>query len=270
MRDHVVLITGASSGIGWACAKHLHALGYTVYAASRNIRNTDIEGMYLVSLDVDNDESVQRGIDHIINMEGRIDVAVNCAGFGIAGAVEDTSLEEAKAQFETNFFGVLRVCHRVLPIMRQQKSGLIVNVSSLAGISPLPFQALYSASKFAVEGLSEALRIEVMPFGIRVVLIEPGDFSTGFTQHRRKVGNSQTNAIYRERFTKALAKMEQDEINGPQPLIIARLIERIIKTPSPCLRYTVGSRFQKLGVGLKPFLPQRLYEWLLIRNFGLQ
>ena len=150
MNKEVVLITGASSGIGKVCAEFLSQRGYGVYRASRSLPDDLSKGT--ICMNVDEDEAVSSAIERLVQKEGRIDCVVNCAGFGIAGAVEDTSIEEAKAQLETNFFGVLRVCKAVLPLMRQQRSGLIVNVSSIAGLVSLPFQGFYSASKFALEG----------------------------------------------------------------------------------------------------------------------
>ena len=184
----VVLITGASSGIGKTCADYLEALGHKVYGASRSLGHKSSseviteeirgKGWIRVGMDVTNEKSVEQGVAHILKAEGRLDAVINSAGYGISGSVEDTAIEEAYSQFETNFFGVLRVCRAVLPIMRKQKSGCIINMSSIAGIISLPFQGLYCASKFALEGMTEALRLEVKPFGIHVVLIEPGNFRT--------------------------------------------------------------------------------------------
>jgi len=186
--NQVVLITGASSGIGKTCATRLHERGYQVYGTSRSApapgagKQSSFQmppfPYKMLRMDVNDDKSVQDGVGAVLADAGRIDAAVNCAGFGIAGAVEDTSTEEAKAQLETNFFGTLRVCRAVLPIMREQGSGAIVNISSIAGLIGIPYQAMYSASKFAIEGMTEALRLEVKPFGIRVCLIEPGDLKS--------------------------------------------------------------------------------------------
>ncbi|MGD1994460.1 MAG: SDR family oxidoreductase, partial [Anaerolineae bacterium] len=181
----VVLITGASSGIGKACADHLVQQGYRVFGTSRRApfppQPAKPGEPVMIRLDVDDEASVGQVVGHLHQSVGHIDVVVNNAGFGVAGAVEDTTLAEARAQMETNFFGVVRVCRAVLPRMRERGAGLIVNVSSLGGVIALPFQAFYSASKFAVEGFTEALRMEVKPFGVQVVLIQPGDLSTGFT-----------------------------------------------------------------------------------------
>jgi NAD(P)-dependent dehydrogenase (short-subunit alcohol dehydrogenase family) len=267
----VVLITGASSGIGQACANHLHQRGYRVYGTSRRAPSPAAEGsaaeqghsvpFAMIQMDVDSDISVERGLDAVLESEGRLDIVVNSAGFGIAGSVEDTSIDEAKAQFETNFFGVLRVCRAVLPVMRRQRRGYIVNISSMAGVIGIPFQALYSASKFALEGMTEALRMEARPFGIHVVLIEPGDFHTQFTAHRRKTLESQRSSVYSERFDIALGVMEADETSGPPPDKIAYLLERIINTPSPRLRYPIGPMSERIAITLKKVLPPRLFEW---------
>ncbi len=268
MEPKVVLITGASSGIGKVCADHLHRRGYKVYGASRSLRPDSLE-YAAIQMDVNDDASVVDGVRQIMDRESRIDVVVNCAGFGIAGSVEDTSIAEAKAQFETNFFGVLRVCKEVLAIMRPQGSGLIINISSIAGLVSLPFQPFYSAGKFALEGMTEALRMEVLPFGVRVVLVEPGDFRTQFAANRKLTGESQNNSAYRERFGKALAVFEKEENNGADPLAIARLIERLIENPSPSLRYSVGPVGERIAPLLKQILPHKLYERLFMKHYDV-
>jgi len=269
----VVLITGASSGIGKVCAEHLHARGYRVYGTSRRAAETGAptsDSFRLIAMDVTSEDSVERAMQLILSREGRLDVVFNNAGDGIAGSVEDTSIEEARQQLDTNFFGVLRVCRAALPIMRQQGAGLIVNVSSLGGLVGLPFQGLYSASKFAVEGMTEVLRMEVRPFGVRVALVEPGDFRTGFTAQRRKVAAARLDGAYSERFGKALEVMEHDETNGADPVAVARLLERLITSRSPRPRYKVGGFVQKLSVGLlRKILPQKLFEYFLMMSYGI-
>src|SRR5258708_5663628 len=186
--DSVVLVTGASSGIGAIAAAFLAERGYRVYAGARSA--VTAAGVEPIALDVSDDASVTRAIEAILAKEGRLDILVNNAGFGIAGAIEDTSIDEARAQFDVNFFGVLRMCRAVLPAMRPRKAGYIVNIGSIGGLIAIPFQGFYSASKFALEGFSEALRLEVRPFGIHVVLIEPGDHRTSFTPNRRSTPHS--------------------------------------------------------------------------------
>lgn len=274
VHPRVVLVTGASSGIGKVCAEHLHARGFRVYGTSRRAgqasspsdgasgasRGTQAvdAGPTLIPLDVRCDDSVARAISLVLDREGAIDAVVNNAGFGVAGAVEETTVEEAVAQFETNFFGTVRVCRAVLPVMRRQRSGYVVNVSSIAGQIGIPFQAIYSASKFAVEGFTEALRMEVAPFGIRVSLVEPGDFRTGFTASRRVSAN--TTSAYLERQQRAISVMERAETRGATPEAVALLVEHILTSHSPRLRYAVGPVGERVAVMLKRIVPARLFE----------
>lgn len=271
--ETVVLITGATSGIGKACAEHLARKGYRVFGTGRRAPfppELAPLGQYtLIQMDVTQDDSVRRAVDFILREMGRLDVAVNNAGFGIAGAVEDTSIEEAKAQMETNFFGVLRVCRAVLPVMRAQGGGLIVNISSLGGVIPLPFQALYSASKFAVEGMTEALRLEVRPFGIRVTLIEPGDMRTGFTDRRVRVAAWAPESAYAPYGERVLRVVETDERSGGSPEAVAILLERILRSPNPAPRYRVGPAFQRLAARLRGILPGRFFAWALAKYYRL-
>jgi len=263
-RDRVVLVTGASSGIGACCAAYLSERGYRVYGASRSA--TAAPGVVPLAIDVTNDASVSQAIATILAREGRLDVLVNNAGFGIAGAVEDTSTEEAVAQFEVNFFGAFRVCRAALPVLRRQGAGYIVNIGSIGGLVAIPYQGLYSASKFALEGLSESLRLEVRPFGIHVVLIEPGDHHTSFTQNRRAAKESADSSVYRDRFERAVARMASDEQSGPAPDGIARLLCKVISHPNPRLRYTAGPAAQRTAAWLKRLLPNAVLE-KIVHNY---
>jgi NAD(P)-dependent dehydrogenase (short-subunit alcohol dehydrogenase family) len=254
----VALVTGASSGIGRACAELLAARGLRVYGASRHPEpHAAFESL---RMDVREEASVDEAVADVMRREGRIDVAVNNAGIALAGAVEDTSLEEAKDQFEVNFFGVLRVCRAVLPILREQGSGYIVNIGSIGGLVAIPYQGLYSASKFALEGLSESLRLEVGRFGVHVVLIEPGDHRTSITKNRRRTAGSRSNPVYRERFERATARMAADERGGTEPGATARLLFRIVNHARPRLRYTVGPAPQRGAVWLKRLMPYAVVE----------
>lgn len=261
-----MLVTGASSGLGAATAAHLASLGHRVYAASRR-GTVDSTSAALplrpLKIDVDDVRSVEAGVDEVWRQEGRIDVVVNCAGYGVAGPIEDTPLAMAQAQFDTNVFGVLRVCQRVLPLMRRQRAGLIVNVTSIAGELSLPFQGIYSATKFAVEGLSEALRAEVRPFGIHIVLVQPGDFRTGFTDARRTIAAD--GSPYAGRSVRALKTAARDERAGADPRQLARVIERIVDSRRPKLRYVVGPSAQEWLMRLRHVLPGR---WLIARHYG--
>jgi len=266
--NRVVLITGASSGIGEACAKRLAAEGDRVYGTSRHPKEeASVPGLRMIVMDVNSDESVAAAIDEIVRVEGRIDVVVNNAGFGIAGAVEDTSIEEAKALFETNFFGMLRICRVVLPVMRKSQRGTIVNISSLGGRIGLPYQGLYSATKFAVEGMSEALRMEVRQFGVHVIMIEPGDFRTGFTANRHYVAGVRDNSAYAGGFERTIKVAEKDEQTGSSPEQIARLLVRILRNNSPRVRYSVGGISQRGAAVLKGLLPSRTFEWALMKYY---
>jgi len=278
-RPPVVLVTGASSGIGKACAEWLFTRGCRVYGTSRQAPRALVEArtsdlaplLRMIPLDVTSDDSVEAAVGIVLACEERIDAVVNNAGFGIAGAAELTTMDEAREQFETNFFGTVRICRAVLPVMRQQGSGRILNVSSIAGRIGIPFQAFYSASKFAIEGFTEALRMEVAPFGIQVVLIEPGDFRTGFTAARRMARGAEGNpkgspytrdgSPYAERQARALAVMEHDETHGATPEAVARLVHRVITARSPGVRYAVGPVFERLTLILQRLLPSRLFAW---------
>lgn len=269
----IVLITGTSSGFGQACARYLHRRGYRVFGTSRRAPaepTRDAQGFELLRMDVDDEASVRRAVDQVLQRAGRVDVAVNNAGFGLAGAVEDTSIAEARAQLETNFLGAVRVCRAVLGSMRAQGGGTIINVSSLGGLAGIPFQAFYSASKFALEGFSEALRLEVAPFGIRVVLVEPGDSCTGFTANRRRTAASSESPVYRQRLERALAVMEADERNGCRPDQLSPVVERIIRARSPRVRYVVAPAMEAAALALKRVVPGRLFEWGVARYYRLR
>ena len=276
--DRVVLITGTSSGFGRASAEHLCRRGYRVYGTSRNEKAADgsehtVDGnssFRTIPMDVRQNASVQKGIEYILSREDHLDVVINNAGYALAGAVEDCSLEEVKNQMETNFFGTWRVCQAVLPQLRKQGYGTIINISSLAGLIALPFQAAYCASKFAVEALTETLRLEVKPFGIKVCLIEPGDFKTKVTQNRVKAVQSGKNSGYTANFKKALRVTEYGELNGPGPDRLAILIEHIINNPNPRLRYTTGLMSQRMWAMIKRLAPGRFIEWATLKSFKLE
>jgi NAD(P)-dependent dehydrogenase (short-subunit alcohol dehydrogenase family) len=264
----VVLVTGASSGIGRACAELLSERGHTVYGTSRKPSPAPARHPMLV-LDVTEDDSVQRAVDTVLAERGRVDVVVNNAGYALAGPVEDTSLEEARRQLDTNFFGVLRVCKAVLPSMRARGSGLIVNVSSLGGVVGLPFQGLYSASKFALEGLTESLRQEVAPFGVRVTLLQPGDVRTPITDNRVRARGCDSSSVYWSVFEAALRIIEKEERAGAPVELVARRVLALMEREPLAVRYTVGHVSQRLLTSTKAFLPSRLFERILMSYYGL-
>jgi len=273
----VVFVTGASSGIGREIARAFMDEGYRVYGTTRKELPESGEQLEkskkssgfikMLRLDVCDEESVKKAVNYVNQKEGRIDILVNNAGFGIAGSIEDTSTEEALEQFNTNFFGVHRMCRQVIPIMRKNGGGLIINISSVAAQFSIPFQAMYSASKYAVEALSEALRIETGPFGIRVAVVEPGDTRTGFTQNRQYVKASDENSVYFDTFKKSVEKMVKDETNGPGPGKIARTVLKIAARKNPPVRVTVGTDY-KVIVQLKRFLPMRFVQYMISKMYS--
>jgi short-subunit dehydrogenase len=268
---NVVLITGASSGIGKAAAEFLMKKGYKVYGTSRKVQdeslNEESSGGFIkmLQLDVCSEESIEKAVNYIKDKEGTINILINCAGFGIAGSVEDTSIDEAYKQLDTNFFGTLRMCRSVLPIMRSQKKGLIINVSSIAGLISIPYQSMYSASKFAIEAVTEALRTEVKSFGINVSLVEPGDTKTGFTDKREFVNASKT-SVYKESFTKSINAMAKSEQNGPGPEVVVKSIMQIINSKNPPIRIACGFTY-KVIVFLKRLIPSRLLAYAVSKLY---
>jgi NAD(P)-dependent dehydrogenase (short-subunit alcohol dehydrogenase family) len=266
-KGRVVLITGASAGLGAAAAAHLAHLGHRVYGTSRRAEFPATETSAertpyprLIPMDVRDEASVQRAVEHVTKCEDGIDVVVNNAGVGLAGAIEDTSVDEANALFDTNLFGVLRVCRAVLPGLRARRRGLIVNVSSLGGLVTIPFQGFYSASKYALESMSDALRMELAPFGVRVVLIEPGDFHTEFTDHRTFAAEAGPDSAYHERCRRAVAVMERDEREGAEPRAFAERLASIIDDASPRPRHPVGALGQRIAVAARGVVPTSLLD----------
>jgi len=269
METKTVIITGASAGIGKATAEHLMKKGFHVYGTSRKVTgNIDVNAaedlqsggfIRMINLDVTCEDSVKTAVDNIISKEGHVDVLISNAGIGIAGSVEDVSLSEAALQVDVNFFGTLRMIKAVIPYMRKQGYGKIIAISSVAGVISIPYQAHYSASKFAVEGLIEALRHEIAPFGIKACLVEPGDTRTDFTKSRIVAKNANEDSPYYARFKKSLARMEKDEQNGASPFEVANIIYKMIKKKNPPVRVAVGFQY-KLVLFLKRLLPGRIQE----------
>lgn len=265
--DAVVLVTGASSGLGAATAKLLASRGMRVFGTSRSAEETKNDGpVTRFRLDVRSTESVETCVARVLASAGRIDALVNNAGYTFASAVEEASIEEAKAQLETNFFGAARMMRSVLPIMRRQGGGRIVNVTSLAGLLGVPFHAYYSASKFALEGLSEGLRQEVRCFGIHVSCIEPGDFRTGVTAARAQAKEGiDAYAGMRDR---AIDIMKKSEQSGPDPSGVAELVARVLAARRPKLRYRVGTDARWIP-RLRRLMPEFLFEAALRRNYRI-
>jgi NAD(P)-dependent dehydrogenase (short-subunit alcohol dehydrogenase family) len=256
-RAKVALVTGASAGIGRACADLLQRSGLTVIGASR--RGTASAGWNGLVMDVDDDASVRDGVRGVLAAHGRVDAVVAAAGWGVAGPVELTTVGEAKAQLETNFWGCVRVTQAVLPSMRAQGSGRIVLISSIGGVLGIPFQAFYSASKFALEGFGEALAYEVAPFGIEVTLIQPGNAATDFTASRRMAA-SEGDGSYRAALARAVGIMQRDEINGAPAGDVAAAVQRVLAARRPRRRVSVGKPGERAGILAKRVLPFRIFE----------
>ncbi len=262
--NKVILITGASSGIGKASFDFLNAQGHIVYGTSRKQTDSD----YILQMDVTDKVSIKQTINQIYSNHGKIEVLINNAGMSLVGAIEDTADSEARNIMETNFWGVVNVTQSVLPIMRKQGSGQIINISSLAGLFSIPFQGYYSAAKFGLEGWTEALRMEVSPFNIQVSLIEPGDFETEIFQNRIVIEKAE-GSPYAAWFENALDIIVKGERQGDNPIKIAKLVERIINLKRPKVRYTVGKPLDVLASKLKKVLPQKLFEKLIKDHYQL-
>jgi short-subunit dehydrogenase len=264
----VILITGVSSGFGLAKAGKL-ADQYKVFGSVRTMPPNPVEGIQYILMDVTDQGSVEEAVSSIIDQEGKIDVLINNAGIGIAGPVECTSDEEAMKLMNVNFFGVHRVTRAVLTHMRRQKSGTLIFMNSIGGLMGLPYQGFYSASKFAMEGYSQALRIEVRKFNIRVVSVYPGDFSTCFTNSRRIMNIPSASAEYSD-FESALQIIELNEKKGLRPDLLARKILHIIRAEKPGFGYIVASPLQKFSVIVKKILPQRSFAFILRKFYHIR
>jgi NAD(P)-dependent dehydrogenase (short-subunit alcohol dehydrogenase family) len=248
--DKVALVTGCSSGIGFETALALAREGYHTYASMRDIKKgSKIQEIAkkeklpitIIQLDVDKPESITSAVKQVISEKKRIDVLVNNAGYGIFGCLEDLTIEELKAQFETNFFAVARLIQEVAPIMRAQKSGTIVNVSSVAGKIGFPGSPAYISSKFALEGLSECLRYELSPFGVNTIIIEPGVIKTNFFGSMKMPKNSKPDSPYKDITNKVVAGVKMMAEMGTPPSEVAEVIIKAIKEKTPLPRYPVGN-----------------------------
>lgn len=266
----IILVTGTSSGIGRTCAEHLAACGHRVYGISRTPKMDEERGFTAIPCDITQIPALEKAVQGIVTKEGRIDVLINCAGMGIAGPIEETEMELARQQMEINFFGTVHCIQAVLPVMRRHQSGLIITVSSIGGLMGLPFQGFYSASKFALEGLTEVLRMELKGSGIRATLVNPGDFRTEFTARRKKITPSErSDSPYHEQFQKSIAQIEKDENGGKDPILAAKLMEKLVNKNAPAVRYLTGAFEQKLAVFLKRILPSKLFESILAGHYKI-
>jgi NAD(P)-dependent dehydrogenase (short-subunit alcohol dehydrogenase family) len=266
LKKSIALVTGASSGIGKATAERLSAAGYTVYGTSRRGAQQG-RSFQMLSLDVTREESVAAAVNELLRREGRIDLLVNNAGFGVAPAgAEESSIEQARSIFETNFFGIVRMTRAVVPQMRQQAYGRIINIGSVLGFLPMPYGALYSATKHAVEGYSESLDHELRTRGIRVSVVEPAYTKTAFDANLMEPDAPLDE--YRENRAAMILQMQSAIEKGDDPAVVADVVLQAASAARPKLRYTAGSVAGKLRL-LRRFAPAGLVDAGIRKDFGL-
>lgn len=269
MMKKVILITGISSGFGKETAALLAGNGHSVYGTVRKDSGSG-EGVTILHMDLTDTVSIKKAVASVFEKEGRIDVLINNAGMHTGGPIETSPSEYIKLQMDTNFLGMAVLTKEVLPVMRKQGGGTIINFSSIGGLMGLPFQAFYSAGKFAIEGFSEALRMEVKKFNIRVVLINPGDFHTHNSANRRNFLAPTGQADpYNEQFIRTLSVIEKDEAKGWAPAVLAEKMVSIIECKNPRQRYIIASLEQKLAVVLKYILPGKLFRMILEDHYKI-
>ncbi|MFC3748618.1 SDR family oxidoreductase [Paenibacillus sp. GCM10012306] len=275
-KEKVALITGSSSGFGLLTAITLAKKGFKVAATMRNLsRSSELEQqarqegvldkLYFIHMDVTDQASIDTAVGKVAATFGRIDVLVNNAGYAVGGFVEEVTMEEWRGQIDTNLFGLIAVTKAVLPLMREQKSGTIINVGSISGLSGFPGYAPYAASKFAVEGFSESLRHEMSPFGIKVVIVEPGSFRTPIWDKGLDSIHSSPDSPYSERLDAVLHYTRKTAESAPDPQQVADLIGRIAGMSSPRLRYPIGKGTRILRWG-KTLLPWKWLEKIIDKN----
>jgi len=275
--EKVAIVTGSSSGIGFETSLALAREGYFTYATMRNTTKSDKikeitqkENLKIsiLELDVDNEKSVKSAIAQILDQKQRIDVLVNNAGWGLWGCVEDVSVDEFKEQFETNFFSIIRLIQEVAPTMRKQSSGTIVNVSSVVGRIGFPASPAYISSKFALEGLSESMRFEFAPFGVDVIIIEPGVIKTNFMKNMKMAKKSELDTVYKDITTKVVSGVKMMVEMGTPPKEVANTIVKAIKDKKPLPRYVVGNdalmfleaKKSKTDIEFENYLKKELYD----------
>lgn len=264
----VVLITGGSSGIGKSVGEYLQAKGFKVYGTSRNPSNYPESKFPIVALDVTKPETISKCVFDVLTQESKIDILINNAGAGITGPIEEIPDAEIKRNFETNLFGPINVIKAVLPAMRRQNSGLIINVTSIAGYMGLPYRGVYSASKGALELITEAFRIEIKAFNIHMTNVAPGDFATNIAAGRYHAPVLD-NSPYKQSYGDTLKMMDTHVDEGSDPQQMAEAIFKIIQAKKPKTHYKVGAFMQKFSIVLKRILPDKVYEKLLMNHYKL-
>lgn len=264
----VVLVTGASTGIGRACADRLSARGWTVYGVSRTIEQRQPRPAFIaVNVDVSRDGDVRTIFTRIARDTGRLDAVVNCAGYCLAGPIEETAEDAARRQFETNFHGLAGVCRMAARTFREQGHGRIVNIGSLAAHVPMAFQAYYSASKAAVSAFTHALRLELQPFGVQTVLIEPGDFATPFTAARELAAPVEGSRY--PSFGRTLRVIERYEVEAAPPDAVAALVTQVLERPAPRAVLWIGPLLQRFGAWMRPLAPAETFDRVLRALYDL-
>jgi len=264
----VVLITGGSSGIGKSIGEFLIEKNFIVYGTSRSPEHYKQSKFPILALNVIDETSIYKTVNAIIKKEGKLDVVINNAGAGITGPIEETPNEEIKKNFETNFFGPINVIKAVLPQMRKQHFGLIINVTSIAGYMGLPYRGIYSASKGALELLTEAFRMEIKDFNIKMTNVAPGDFATNIAAGRYHAPLLD-NSPYKKSYGASLNLMNTHVDNGSNPNVMAIAIHKIINSSNPKAHYKVGEFMQKFSIVLKRILPDKVYEKILMKHYKL-
>lgn len=264
----VVLITGASSGIGKAIAHYLADKEYTVYGTSRNPK-TALDGkVRMISLDVTDQASITNAVYTILKEQNQIDYVINNAGMGITGPLEETPDHEVRRVFETNYFGALEVIKAVLPTMRKQRRGMIINVTSIAGYMGLPYRGIYSATKGALGITTEAYRMELKEFNVKMTTVAPGDFATNIAAGRYHAPILD-DSPYKENYGNTLRLMDEHVDAGMDTKVMATVIHRIMRSKNPKVHYRVGFFMQKFSIALKRILPDTWYEKLLLNHYKL-
>lgn len=265
----VIFITGASSGIGKAIGEYLSDKNYRVFGTSRNPERIKDSKFPLIKMDVNDTDSIRVAISEVIAQTERIDVLINNAGVGITGPIEETPESEIENAFSTNLFGPINVIKAVLPQMRKQGTGHILNITSIAGYMGLPYRGIYSATKAALEITIEAMRMETLQFGIKMTNVAPGDFATNIAAGRYHAPVLE-DSPYKKAYSNTLELMDKHVEGGEDPLKMAKVVYKIINTPNPKIHYRVGAPMQKFSIVLKRILPDKVYENLLLKHYNLK
>ena len=269
MERKVVLITGGSSGIGKSIGEYLTSKGFIVYGTTRNLsKHPNFNAFHLLALDVKDPKTIATAVAQVVANEGRLDVLVNNAGVGITGPIEETPYEEIQGAFDTNVHGPIYMIKAVLPQMRKQRAGLIINITSIAGYMGLPYRGIYSASKGALELITEALRMETKDFGVQITNLAPGDFATNIAAGRYHAPILESSA-YKKPYENTLKQINDHVDTAQDPIAVAEMVLRIIHTKKARIHYKVGQPMQKFSLFLKKILPDIMYEKLLLNHYKL-